>query len=199
MAYKYDLFISYNHSFIDDWLLNHFKPFLEWYLEDALGRKPKIFIDRNGISSGDSWPLRLKEALIYSRCLIAFCSPSYFESEWCKRECYFMLHREKQEGFRTLKNPSGLVIPVNVSDGKTYPEFIKHIQYFDCRNYIIKGAGFEKTQQYVDLQIEIQRWTRDVANSIEKAPNWKNEWLQEREIDLPVGVYQPRYEAPFMG
>lgn len=195
MAYKHDIFISYTHNHIKEWVNQHFYPLFAIYLEGSLGRKPDIFIDNQGILTGDSWPLRLKEALAYSRCVVAIWSPSYFTSEWCQRECYIMLQREKLLGYRTLQNPGGLLLPVNVSDGRGFPDYAKTIQYFDCRDFLLFGQGFEKTEIYIKFQQRIREWTEEVATAIENAPQWSSEWLNDNIIEIPE-VSIPTFELP---
>ena len=113
-------------------------------------------------------------------------APSYFKSEWCVKECYTMLFREAKLGYRTLKNPGGLVIPVNVSDGKSFPDFgDKAIHYFDCRKYIVDGDGFKKTEKYVEFQEKIEEWVKEVAVVIENVPPWNEEWLKLPDLKMP--------------
>lgn len=198
MAYQYDIFLSYPHGFIEKWVIDNFMPFLKWHLEGSLGRPPEIFLDRDGISTGDTCPLRLKKALAHSRCLVAIWAPSYFKSEWCVRECRVMSAREQQEGYRTIDNPSGLIQPVNVCDGKSFPDFAKNIQYFDCRDFAILGQGFEKTELYVTFQNEIRQWCENVAESVNNSPQWKDVWLNDDIIQLP-NLQNPNFELPTLG
>ncbi len=186
MAYKHDIFLSYTRGgMIENWLSAYFLRIFKHHLESALGRPPDIFLDREGIRSGDSWPLRLKTALSCSRCLVAIWSPSYFFSEWCVRECVMMLRRESELGYRTDENPTGLVLPVNASDGSGFPEFAQNTQWFDCRDYIIEGRGFEKTEMFVEFQIKVREWSKDVALTISGAPAWSEEWLNEPILRIP--------------
>ncbi len=195
MAYRHDVFLSYPHGFIEDWVRDIFLPLFQWHIEGALGYAPNIFYDRAGIVTGDSWPLRLKQALACSRCLVAIWAPSYFNSEWCMRECSVMLDRERQLKYRTVKNPSGLILPVNVSDGDSFPGFAKTIQYFDCRDYAIVGAGFTKTKRYVEFQLKLKSWAPEVAEVIKRAPQWKSKWLNDKMIKIP-SIKVPSFKQP---
>lgn len=197
MAYRYDIFLSYPHGFIERWLLEQFIPIFKWHLESALGNKPEIFIDRDGISTGDTWPLRLNKALCYSKCLLAILSPSYFQSEWCLYEITVMMKREEENGYRTPENPSGLVIPINVSDGKAFPKYMKGIQYFDFRDYVLFGPAFEKTERYIKFQQKIREWSHEIANCIEHVPNWHNSWLEQTIPDIPR-FQKPKFNAPIL-
>jgi len=132
MVYEYDVFYSYKTGFpFGDWVHEHLLPFLESYLGNALNRNVNLFVDRNGISSGDAWPERIKRALAHSRCLVAVWAPLYFNSLWCRYECAVMLYRERQLGYRTINNPSGLILPINVFDGEHFPDFAQEIQWLD--------------------------------------------------------------------
>ena len=197
MTYKHDVFLSYPHGFIEEWVNEYFLPLFTWHLEGSIGYRPEIFVDRNGISSGDTWPLRLGEALCYSRCLIAIWSPSYFKSDWCNLESLIMFQRERDNDFRTVQKPNGLVIPLNVSDGYYFPNYTKDIQYFDCRNYIYSGSGFKDSKRYIEFQQKIRDWVEDVALSIKLAPNWNRNWLTETEIQIPV-ISPPTVEPPVL-
>lgn len=186
MDYKHDIFFSYAHGdLIEDWIFVHFLRIFKHHLESALGRPPDIFVDREGIRSGDSWPLSLKTALSRSRCLVAIWSPSYFSSKWCVRECWTMLRRESQLGYRTVENPTGLVVPLNASDGSSFPEYARNIQWLDCRDYIIVGQGFEKTEMFVEFQVKIREWSKNVATVISGAPAWNEGWLNEPPMEIP--------------
>ncbi|MEK6258363.1 MAG: toll/interleukin-1 receptor domain-containing protein [Planctomycetota bacterium] len=178
MDYEYDVFLSYTRQFpFGDWVLNHFLPLLRPYLNQAVNRTAEVFVDQEEIATGDAWPERLQRALACSRCQIAVWCPSYFQSEWCRRECGVMLHRERKVGLRTLKKPGGLVVPINVFDGEHFPSATKSIQYSDCRRFFRVGEGFTKTELYVDFQSQLIPWVDDVAAAIRRAPPWSKQWL----------------------
>lgn len=68
--YQYDIFLSYSRKFANDWVREHFLKLFRLYLEGGLGYSPSVFVDTE-IADGDTWPLRLREALAQSRCLVA--------------------------------------------------------------------------------------------------------------------------------
>ncbi len=96
-----------------------------------------------------------------------------------------MLRRESELGYRTEENPTGLVLPVNASDGSGFPEFARNTQWLDCREYIIAGQGFEKTEMFVEFQVKVRKWSEDVALAISGAPAWNEEWLNEPLMEIP--------------
>jgi hypothetical protein len=193
MGYKHDIFISYTHDAqMSSWVHQHLVPFLQSYIGNAINRPVQLFIDREGIASGDAWPLRLRNALAHSRSLLAIWSPLYFHSNWCRRECAVMLYREAQLGYRTVLQPKGLVAPINVFDGQFFPEKARQIQYLDCRKYWIVGEGFVKTERYVEFQELLQTWAMDVAAVIEGAPPWQDAWINEEWFEVPDNDLQPK-------
>lgn len=195
MPYRHDVFLSYPHGFIEDWVRERFMPLFRWHLESALGHQPDIFIDREGIFTGDSWPLRLKNALAHSRCLVPVWSPAYFGSEWCVTECCVMLDRERQYNYRSATKPEGLIVPVNVSDGQGFPAYAKAIQYFDCRDYVLVGPGFVNTEAFIEFQLKMKDWAPKVARAILNAPRWRRDWINDRRINIPAPEI-PQFRQP---
>jgi hypothetical protein len=197
-GYEYDVFLSYKRDdLMDGWLDDHFVPFLRTFVSNALARSVRIFIDRDGIDTGDSWPLRLGHALSRSRCLVGIWSPLYFQSSWCRRECAVMMNRERRLGFRTSSNPGGLVVPVNVFDGEHFPDVAGRIQCLDCRQYWIVGEGFRKTERYVDFQDVMREWANDVAKAVSSAPPWQPNWTHKQWIEVTDTLLTPRISDNF--
>jgi hypothetical protein len=196
MAYKYDVFLSYvTESPFGEWVHEHLMPFFKPYLKNTLNQEVNIFVDRDEIYSGDAWPERIKNALAHSKCMVAIWSPSYFNSTWCKLECNVMLHREKKLGYRTIKNPRGLVLPINIFDGEHFPYYTRRIQYLDCRNFFRVSPGFRKTERYVDFQDLLIKWVYAVANSIKNAPPWSEKY--EIWLDDPVDYFNQPSDSSF--
>ena len=184
--------MSYKTGFpFGEWVYEHLLPFLEPCLENALNRDVDVFVDRDNIFVGDAWPERLRRALAYSRCMIAVWSPAYFNSSWCLCECAVMLYRERQLGYRTLDNPGGLILPINVFDGEHFPHFARSIQYLDCRDYARVGPGFRGTRRYVDFQDRLLEWIPEVANAINAAPPWSEEWQSQEWLSDPIRDIRP--------
>ena len=84
---RYDLFVSYARAdnsrgwisrFVDELLIEH--------REFTGGRELTYFFDNNDIRSFDDWRIQIYSKLAASRLFLAFLSPSYFASEWCRRE-----------------------------------------------------------------------------------------------------------------
>ena len=145
-----------------------------------------MFFFDSDIPGGSSWQEKLKNALVYSRCLVAIWSPNYFLSQWCNFECFTMLHREQSLSYRTLENPGGLIVPISVHDGERFPDFAKNIQYAPWQKFARVGEGFKKTERYVELQDNISEWVNDVANAINNAPEWNPDWLNEDLFETKI-------------
>ena len=188
MGYEYDVFISYTRGFpFGNWVKDTFYPFFKSYLENSLSYQPNIFIDKNDISPGDSWPDKIKSALINSKCLVSIWSPAYFRSPWCMKECGIMHFREQELEYRTIKKPYGLILPVNILDGKRFPEFAKNIHWLDFRKHARVGEGFKNTKRYVYIQDKLEEWIeKDVAEIIEKSPPWDKQWRTNEWISKAV-------------
>lgn len=197
MVYEYDVFVSYTRKgLFGKWVHDIFYPVFEDFLENTLNREVNIFIDKTNIHAGDAWPERIKYSLAHSRCLIAIWLPSYFHSNWCKCELEVMRHREKKLGYRTNSNPNGLIMPLNIFDGEHFPKFAKDINYLNCIEYCYDG-DFKKTIGYIEFQKILKPWVVDLAESINKAPEWSEEWLKKEWIDDPINTIQQNPDYSF--
>jgi hypothetical protein len=191
MDYQYDVFISYSRKFLDgEWVKDIFYPLFKSYVDEALNREVKIFIDFQEIQSGNDWNLKIRNALIKSRVMVAIFSPSYFRSKWCMLEFSTINHRQKELGFLTLENPTGLIVPIKIFDGEHFPEYAKDLQIFDCIDYNRVGEGMKKTERYIELQGKLQEWIYHVATAFEKAPVFNETWMNEEWVEIPSSKVQ---------
>lgn len=198
MAYEYDVFLSYPTKFpFGAWIHETFIPLFKSYLGEYIF-EPTIFIDKYGISSGDEWTEKIRNAVMHSKCLVALWCPTYFfGSEMCKIECAIMLLREKKLGYRTITNPSGLINPVNIFDGDSFPDFAKRIQYLNCTDFVIDGEGFKKTPLYADFVKILKPWVDGVAKSINKAPDWSEDFLNLEGLDEVINKFPKTSGLPY--
>lgn len=186
MAYQYDVFVSYRRK-SEDWVHKYFLPLFRYHLEEAVGgRNISIFVDIEGIKSGDAWPQRLHNALAHSKCLVPVFLPSYFHSLWCVKELAIMEARCRECGMWTIQNPGGLILPVCISDGEFFPETVKEIQALPCHEYHRMGPGFKNLEPYNRFEGLIMEWTNQVARAIEQAPEWNSSWLTNEWLDVSV-------------
>ncbi|MBK7673632.1 MAG: TIR domain-containing protein [Candidatus Accumulibacter sp.] len=73
----YDVFVSYRHSH-RDWVEGTIKPLLE-SIRRVDGSTLSLFLDSEGIHSGDNWASRLGRVIHESRVFLAVLTPDYFE------------------------------------------------------------------------------------------------------------------------
>jgi len=84
---EYDFFVSYARSDNrDSWIDRFIDELLAEHRQFSGGRELTYFFDRNDIGSLDDWQHSLHDGLARSRLFLAFLSPAYFASEWCRRE-----------------------------------------------------------------------------------------------------------------
>lgn len=90
------------------------------------------FFDAREIKTGADWQLFLGEALRESRVIVCFCSPTYFNSEYCAKEFEIFRLRLESAG-PTFKHR--VVIPVVWEVGPTnrVPQVLAKYQYTDDR------------------------------------------------------------------
>ena len=196
MGYKNDVFISYSHRY-QGWLQSTFLELFEHYLSETVNFDVKIFVDYQGIKGGDDWNNRIKHELIHSKCLVSIYSPAYFRSEWCVKEFAIMDFRQKEYGFRTMSNPDGLVIPINIFDGEHFPKYATSIQYEDFREF--NKDGIKNTSLYLPFQNKLESWVTNVAKAIQSAPTWDKNWLSDEAkwIEYPSIQYPVSEQSKF--
>jgi len=85
---QFDFFVSYaRNDNADGWITRFLEELKAEHEKFAPGRPLKPFFDRDEIRSLDDWRHRIfSEGLAKSRLFVAFLSPHYFASEWCRRE-----------------------------------------------------------------------------------------------------------------
>ena len=84
---QYDLFVSYSRADdADGWIAAFVAALQEEHRRFTGGRDLAVFFDRESIRGLDDWQHRIHHGLATSRLFLAFISPRYFASEWCRRE-----------------------------------------------------------------------------------------------------------------
>ncbi len=191
MGYEHDVFLSYLHEKPSGtWVTQHFLPYFQHQLGNALARRANLFIDRTGIHLGQKWPTRIKQALARSRCLVGIWSPLYFQSLWCLSECAVMRHREANLGFGTGGNAEGLIVGVRVNDGIHFPDYARDSQSADMEPYFFDEQGFTQSALYVDFQKKVADLAKEVARVVNNAPTWSDDWLTAAWLDDVVAGIQ---------
>ncbi|HEX8734117.1 MAG TPA: toll/interleukin-1 receptor domain-containing protein, partial [Pyrinomonadaceae bacterium] len=90
---EYDVFISYAHrdnqplleEASDRGWVSNFDEILSKFLTRELGRDARIWRDRNN-RPGDFFGDKIKENLLKSKSFVLVLSPSYVNSDWCRKE-----------------------------------------------------------------------------------------------------------------
>jgi hypothetical protein len=169
--YTWDVFLSYTSGpgIVRDWVDNHFLPRLTSWLAQELPQEPRVFVDREGIQTGDYWRKVLLNELKHSKCLVAVWCLPYFRSEWCVAEWKTMLRRAKASRLEE----HGLVYPVSFADGESFPRDARATQCTKLNDWNIPHASFINTPAYVSFEIEMQKVAKGLAGLILNAPAWR--------------------------
>jgi len=85
---QFDFFVSYaRNDNANGWITRFIAELAVEHAMFAFDRPLKPFFDKYDIRSLDDWQQRIfNEGLAKSRLFVAFISPNYFASEWCRRE-----------------------------------------------------------------------------------------------------------------
>ena len=83
------------------------------------------FWDTRDIKTGADWERRLGDAVRKARVLVCFCSPTYFNSEFCAKE--FEIFRLRLQNAIAAIDPLRVVVPVIWEPGSA-PEVLKRFQ-----------------------------------------------------------------------
>jgi len=178
MAYKYDVFLSYNCKLPHGvWVTDAFLPLFKSYLEEALNvREVTIFKDNQEIYAGQDWDRKIKNALLHSRIMVSIFAPAYFNSEWCKKEFLIMDYRQRKCGYMSNQNPNGIIVPIKISDGDSFPEYAHSFQMSNFNLFSRVGLQAIKTQRFIDFQDSLLDWVESVAHAHRNAPAWDDNW-----------------------
>jgi len=86
-ADSYDFFVSYaRNDNATGWITLFVEELLAEHKRFSAGRQLKPFFDQHAITTGADWQLYLVQGIAHSRLFLAFLSPNYFASEWCRKE-----------------------------------------------------------------------------------------------------------------
>ncbi|WP_285713647.1 toll/interleukin-1 receptor domain-containing protein [Erythrobacter oryzae] len=140
MAVQHHLFLSYAHADNQParpgaigWV-EGFKQRLEQRHRAFSGQPLRIFYDSHCLRAGDDWENRIGQALRSSQLLLAFLSPAYLQSAWCRREWEEYLRLE-----HTLSRSEGGIVPV----------------------YFASAPELDPKQQ-VELEEQFRAWIADI-------------------------------------
>jgi hypothetical protein len=180
MPYEHHVFISYARGEMwTPYVKNVFLPRLNAYLENEIGflqkGVPLAFFDEQ-IEMGAHWDPLLKHKVACSTVMVCLFSANYFKSVWCRREMALMLEREQHCGLHGNGDNYGLVIPVRLGDGDTFPDLASRVQHRDFEDYA--DPDIEGTPRASELNKLIQALAKTIAKTIKQAnpccPDWQN-------------------------
>ena len=133
--YEHEVFVSYGRGpFWTDWVRGNFVEKLSQLLASETGNEAPIFVDSK-LKAGADWRSTLRKKIARSRVMVAIIEGKYFSSEVCRWEMALMLEREQNHDLRGSGDNYGLVIPIRIGDGKTFPSLVRNINYLDFEEY----------------------------------------------------------------
>ena len=179
MAYEYDIFFSYKHSKhmdMEPWVFDIFVPALKKALYLDLGREITMFVDKNELDPFERDPKilipKLGWGLGHSRCMVAAWQPSYFSSVWCWNECQSFVKRIDSSSHWSP------IFPVVLFNGAHFPDFAKATQWLDLRNCYTPSLR-PGSSRFKELHNRITDGARILSDKIERAPEWRSDWISE--------------------
>ncbi|MDX2038038.1 MAG: toll/interleukin-1 receptor domain-containing protein [Isosphaeraceae bacterium] len=157
-AEAFDLFISYAHKDDRDEHAGKVEALVEAIKADyerVCGTKLRVFFDTNEIRSMDDWELRILRGLRESKMMVAVLSPSYFSSDYCRKEWEHYVETELAQAL-----PGEGIAPIYIV---AHPSFDGDIAALDDRlRHWVKDL---KRRQYIDWK---EFWPEG-ARALEKA------------------------------
>jgi len=93
-----------------------------------------------------------------------------------------MLKREEHEKIVGQGKNYGLVIPIWIADGDSFPTPVKPINCFDFNQFYLVCRSTD-SKSYEELIQELKKVVNSICASLEKAPDWRSEWNHFEEKD----------------
>lgn len=117
---QYDFFVSYaRKDNATGWITNFVDELLAEHQQFAAGRELIPFFDKNDIGAGADWQHTLTDGIAHSKLFVAFISPNYFASEWCRKEWRAWIDTEiAKHIFTAGVRPVYIVEVPGLTDGK---------------------------------------------------------------------------------
>jgi tetratricopeptide (TPR) repeat protein len=92
---RFDFFVSYARADNrEGWITAFVEHLLAEHNKFTGRHELTYFFDKHNIHSFDDWQHSLSDGLQHSRLFLAFISPNYFASEWCRREWWTWIDLE---------------------------------------------------------------------------------------------------------
>ena len=177
MEYEHNIFLSYAHGKVwSPWVKDTFVPRLQAYLELEVG-PVEISVDYQ-IDPGANWSENLHRRVAKSQIMLPLLSANYFHREWCRREMALMFEREKNLGLVGSDENYGLLIPVRLGDGLSFPDLISRVQYIDFEDFADPDlpAGSYRAAEFNSL---LKKLAKAIGRTLPRVPKkCSKEWLR---------------------
>lgn len=165
----YDIFVSYAHSDNDGGIVTQAVQRISSLYKKITGDQLRVFFDTSEIITSELWESKIRISMRSSKMLLAFLSPSYVKSEWCRKEWEITVHEERNlRRDILLPDHVGIIFPVllhplkrghfNPADESFLSEATRR-QYFDFSS--------EAYNQQV-LEIHVRRLVEQLVDSVDE-------------------------------
>lgn len=178
--YEFDVFVSYSRAPVTRvWVKRYIigprdrekrtgVTFVDW-LEQHLGREPRVFYDDHGLEVGDKWADEILAALANSKCIVPIWSKPYFASSWCMAEWEtFRLRAESTK--------HTLAVPIRLMAKEDLPKSVRGFTIADFREYNNPAPGYPKTERFADFQEALNGFANRVNDLLGDNPDFDPNW-----------------------
>ncbi len=119
--------------------------------------------------------------------MVAVLSRDYFQSDWCRLELAIMHQREKAASFRTVSNPFGLILPVVIDDGDTFPDEVRAMQSLAFHEFANPYIRLDSPKQEALTELLRTGMCPTIERALERVPSFNPR--------SPSTLCQLRYET----
>ena len=159
---EHDIFISYSRK--DSQIVDQF-------VKQLIAAGFSVWIDREGIYSGDQFPAQLAEAIDSSALVLFFSSASSNASDWTVAEIYYALSEHKT------------IIPIKIDNAKYDKRIALRLIMVDFIQY-----------QNSDISSATKRLIASVAKHLGKSLSSPPKKSAEKQIEEESGPKEPKEE-----
>jgi hypothetical protein len=200
-GYQHQIFVSYRRSDQDwvRWTRENLVRALASLLRPRLGTV-SLYIDE-AIETGASWPQHLALHLARSQLMVAVLSRDYFQSDWCRLELALMRNREKTYSFRTATNPFGLIIPIVIDDGDSFPPEIRAIQGQDLHDFANPFIRIDSPKQEALAEILRTHTCPTIEDALNRVPDFDPTWetIAHKQFEQMFKIHtKPQKTVPLL-
>jgi hypothetical protein len=174
MNYEHDIFLSYARGELwTPYVRDIFLPRLVAQLEAEVGGL-NVSVDHE-ILPGAFWDSNLKRRVACSRIMVSLLSANYFHRDWCRREMALMMERERHLGLEGCDENYGLLIPVRLGDGSTFPDLVGRVEYHEFSDFADPDLprGSERAS---NCNFSLKKLAQVVRRTLLKVPDWCESW-----------------------